>query len=79
MINLIKPEYGFDLEIYSDFPSNSGLGGSSAISAAYQDVSMNLEDPWDTYELSELAFQAERLNFNISGGWQDHNMYIWWI
>ena len=29
------------------------------------------EDPWDTYELSEFMFQAERLNFNISGGWQD--------
>jgi D-glycero-alpha-D-manno-heptose-7-phosphate kinase len=72
LINLIKPEYGFDLEIYSDFPSNSGLGGSSAISAAVLGCFNEFrEDPWDTYELSELAFQAERLNFNISGGWQD--------
>ena len=26
LIKLIAPKYGFELEIYSDFPSNSGLG-----------------------------------------------------
>ena len=72
IIMLIKPEYGFELEIYSDFPPNSGLGGSSAISAAVLGCFNEFrEDPWDTYELSELAFQAERLSLNIAGGWQD--------
>ncbi len=72
IIKLISPEYGFELEIYSDFPSNSGLGGSSAISAAVLGCFNEFrKDPWDTYELSELAFQAERLSLNIAGGWQD--------
>ena len=72
VIKLISPKYGFELEIYSDFPPNSGLGGSSAISAAVLGCFNEFrQDPWDTYELSELAFQAERLNLNISGGWQD--------
>ncbi len=72
LINLINPDYGFDLEIYSDFPSHSGLGGSSAIAAAVLGCFNEFrEDPWDAYELSELAFQAERINLNISGGWQD--------
>ena len=72
VIKLISPKYGFELEIYSDFPSNSGLGGSSAISAAVLGCFNEFrQDPWDTYELSELAFQAERLNLNIAGGWQD--------
>ena len=72
IIKLINPSYGFDLEIYSDFPSHSGLGGSSAISAAVLGCFNEFrDDPWDTYELSELAFQAERLNLDIAGGWQD--------
>tara|TARA_A100001015_G_scaffold257463_1_gene300093 strand:+ start:5529 stop:6884 length:1356 start_codon:yes stop_codon:yes gene_type:complete len=72
IIKLIGPDYGFELEIYSDFPSNSGLGGSSAISAAVLGCFNELrKDPWDKYELSELAFQAERLSLNIAGGWQD--------
>lgn len=72
LIKLISPKHGFELEIYSDFPPNSGLGGSSAISAAVLGCFNEFrQDPWDTYELSELAFQAERLNLNIAGGWQD--------
>ena len=72
IIKLINPDYGFELEIYSDYPSNSGLGGSSAISAAVLGCFNEFrKDPWDTYELSELAFQAERLSLNIAGGWQD--------
>jgi D-glycero-alpha-D-manno-heptose-7-phosphate kinase len=29
------------------------------------------QDRWDLHELSELAFQAERLHLGIAGGWQD--------
>ena len=72
IVKLIDPEYGFELEIYSDFPSNSGLGGSSAMSAAVLGCFNEFrKDPWDTHELSELAFQAERISLNIAGGWQD--------
>lgn len=72
IIRLINPSYGFELEVFSDFPSHSGLGGSSAISAAVLGCFNEFrKDPWDTYELSELAFQAERLSLNIAGGWQD--------
>ena len=28
-------------------------------------------DKWDKYEISELAYQAERLYLGIEGGWQD--------
>jgi D-glycero-alpha-D-manno-heptose-7-phosphate kinase len=72
IVKLLNPNFGFDLEIFSDFPSNSGLGGSSAVSAAVLGCFNEFrDDPWDTYELSELAFQAERLYLNIAGGWQD--------
>ena len=72
IIAVIKPSYGFDLFLRSDFPVGSGLGGSSAATTATIAVFNELrQDRWSTYEIAELAFQAERLCFGIAGGWQD--------
>ncbi|PMZ98235.1 MULTISPECIES: CBS domain-containing protein [unclassified Pseudomonas] len=72
IIAVIKPDYGFDLFLRSDFPVGSGLGGSSAATTATIAVFNELrQDRWSTYEIAELAFQAERLCFGIAGGWQD--------
>ncbi|SDI27496.1 D-glycero-alpha-D-manno-heptose-7-phosphate kinase [Pseudomonas flavescens] len=72
IVSVIKPRYGFDLYLRSDFPVGSGLGGSSAAAiatiAAFNELR---QDRWSTYEIAELAFQAERLCFGIAGGWQD--------
>lgn len=72
IVSVIRPAYGFDLYLRSDFPVGSGLGGSSAattaIIAAFNELR---QDRWNTYEIAELAFQAERLCFGIAGGWQD--------
>ncbi|WP_278412618.1 CBS domain-containing protein [Stutzerimonas kunmingensis] len=72
IVAVIKPKYGFDLYLRSDFPVGSGLGGSSAATTAIIAVFNELrQDRWNTYEIAELAFQAERLCFGIAGGWQD--------
>lgn len=72
IVSVIKPKYGFDLYLRSDFPVGSGLGGSSAATTATIAVFNELrQDRWSTYEIAELAFQAERLCFGIAGGWQD--------
>jgi D-glycero-alpha-D-manno-heptose-7-phosphate kinase len=72
VINTIKPEFGFDLEIRSDFPIGSGLGGSSAVCVAILGCFNEYrEEKWDNYQIAELSFQAERLNLGIAGGWQD--------
>jgi D-glycero-alpha-D-manno-heptose-7-phosphate kinase len=34
IVKFLKPDFGFELEISSDFPPGSGLGGSSVVSAA---------------------------------------------
>ncbi len=71
-INLLKPSFGFDLEISSDFPPHSGLGGSSAVLAAVISCFNEFrEDKLNRYEIAELAFQAERIELSVSGGWQD--------
>ena len=72
VVSVIKPTYGFDLYVRSDFPVGSGLGGSSAVTtavvAAFNEMRL---DRWTTYDVAELAFQAERVCFGIAGGWQD--------
>ncbi len=72
VVSVIKPSYGFDLYVRSDFPVGSGLGGSSAVAtavlAAFNEMRL---DRWTNYEVAELAFQAERVRFGVAGGWQD--------
>ena len=72
VIKMLKPSFGFDLYLNSDFPSGSGLGGSSAVTIAILGCFNELKkDRWNEYELAEMAFQAERIDMGISGGWQD--------
>lgn len=71
-IKVINPSFGFDLYIQSDFPLSSGLGGSavvvSSIIGCFNEFRI---DKLNSYEIAELAYEAERLNMGISGGWQD--------
>ncbi|MHA3902458.1 GHMP family kinase ATP-binding protein [Castellaniella sp. WN] len=72
VISVVRPNYGFNLYLRSDFPVGSGLGGSSAATTAVIAAFNELrQDRWNAYEIAELAFQVERLCFGISGGWQD--------
>lgn len=72
LIKLISPQYGFELSIHCDYPVGSGLGGSSAVLASVLGCFNQFRnDPWDTHEMAELAFQAERLYSGVKGGWQD--------
>lgn len=72
IIKIARPSYGFELYLHSDYPMNSGLGGSAAISSAVLGCFNEFrKDKWDNHEIAELAFQAERIDLGIAGGWQD--------
>lgn len=72
LLKAIHPDFGFELYLNSDFPMNSGLGGSAVVSAAVLGCFNQFrQDRWDSHELAELAFQAERLYLGVAGGWQD--------
>ena len=72
IIELINPKFGFKLHISSDFPVGSGLGGSSVVMSAIIGCFNEFRiDKWTKHEMAEMAYQAERLSFKISGGWQD--------
>ena len=72
LLKAIQPDFGFELYLHSDFPMNSGLGGSAVVSAAVLGCFNQFRrDRWDLHEVAELAYQAERLYLGIEGGWQD--------
>ena len=72
VVSVIRPEFGFELFVHSDFPVGSGLGGSSAVAISVISAFNELRlDKWSSYEIAEMAFHAERLCFGINGGWQD--------
>jgi D-glycero-alpha-D-manno-heptose-7-phosphate kinase len=72
LLKTVHPDFGFELYLHSDFPMNSGLGGSAVVSAVVLGCFNQFrQDRWDLHELAELAFQAERLYFGVAGGWQD--------
>lgn len=72
LLKVVHPEFGFELFLHSDFPMNSGLGGSAVVSACILGCFNKFrQDQWDLHELAEMAFQAERLYLGVAGGWQD--------
>jgi D-glycero-alpha-D-manno-heptose-7-phosphate kinase len=72
VIKAVRPSFGFELFLQSDFPMRSGLGGSAVVTASILGCFNQFRhDKWDQHELAELAFQAERLHFGVAGGWQD--------
>lgn len=72
LLKAVRPDFGFELFLHSDFPMNSGLGGSAVVSAAMLGCFNQFRrDQWDHHELAEIAFQAERLYLGVAGGWQD--------
>jgi D-glycero-alpha-D-manno-heptose-7-phosphate kinase len=72
LLRAIHPDFGFELFLHSDFPMNSGLGGSAVVSAAVLGCFNQFRrDQWDLHELAEIAYQAERHYLGVAGGWQD--------
>ncbi len=71
-IRVLRPEFGFELWSGSDFLPGSGLGGSATVLAAMIGALNELrEDKFDRYAIAELAFEAERIELGVHGGWQD--------
>ena len=61
-----------ELHLESNAPPGSGLGGSSTVASVTAGLINHLrEDKLDDYQLAEIAFQAERVELGIDGGWQD--------
>jgi len=65
-------ECGIEVAIRSDAPAGSGLGGSSALTAAMLGALAALKgQAISTYDLAELNYVIERVDLKIAGGKQD--------
>lgn len=72
VIKLMQIDCGIDLYFQSDVPPGTGLGGSASVASVAAGLLNHVkEDKLDDYQLAEIAFQAERVEIGIAGGWQD--------
>lgn len=72
VIRLVDPSFGFEIEIRTDFPVGSGLGGSSSVAVAILGCFNEIRsEKWTKKEIVDIAYQAERHCLGIEGGWQD--------
>jgi len=72
-IKIMQPNYGFILETFAEFEPGTGLGGSSAVVVSVLGA-LNYfrnEQQLDIYQISDLAYQVERIDMKMQGGWQD--------
>lgn len=72
VIYRLRTRRGMELDVRSAAPPGSGLGGSSAVTAALIGVvAAYTGQALDCYEQAELNFQVERQDLGIQGGKQD--------
>ena len=72
-IKIMQPEFGFNIETYAEFEPGTGLGGSSAVVVSVLGA-LNYfrnEKQLDIYQIADMAYQVERIDMGMTGGWQD--------
>ncbi|MHA1724570.1 MAG: GHMP family kinase ATP-binding protein [Promethearchaeota archaeon] len=71
-VNILNVSHGFDIITYSDLPTGSGMGGSSALTVALIGAFDKFYQ-WDLTrkEIAEKAYYIERVELNQKGGYQD--------
>ncbi len=71
-IQRVGVDRGMDLDIRTEAPRGSGLGGSSALTAAVLAATAAMQSQhYSAYELAELNYLIERVDLKIAGGKQD--------
>ncbi len=72
ILNVLNVKEGFDINIYSELPAGSGMGGSSSLSVAligalnkYYQLGLS------KHEIAQKACDIERIELKQKGGYQD--------
>ncbi len=72
VINVLEIKEGFDIIVYSELPTGSGMGGSSSLSVALIGAFnkyLNLE--LSKHDIAQKAYNIERIELRQKGGYQD--------
>jgi D-glycero-alpha-D-manno-heptose-7-phosphate kinase len=71
-IDRMRIDVGLDVDIESEAPAGSGLGGSSALVTAVVAALACLDErPMTCEEMARTSYVIEREDLRIAGGWQD--------
>jgi D-glycero-alpha-D-manno-heptose-7-phosphate kinase len=72
IIRVLNPDFGFDVHAYNDVPPGRGLGSSATFAVLVAKLISQLQGKeYNDYKLAEMAYDAERKELGIGGGWQD--------
>ncbi len=72
IINVMKPDFGFELYLHNDVPPGRGLGSSASLAVLIVKlISTMQESSHDDYKIAEIAYKVETEELKIKGGWQD--------
>jgi D-glycero-alpha-D-manno-heptose-7-phosphate kinase len=72
VINIIKPNFGFELYLRNDIPPGRGLGSSASLSVLVTKLLNQLQGVYcNDNKIAEIAYRAEHEELGIEGGWQD--------
>jgi len=72
VINVIKPDFGFELYLHNDIPPGRGLGSSASLSVLITKLLSQLQGiSCNDNRIAEIAYKSEHEELGIEGGWQD--------
>lgn len=70
--NIMKPDFGFEIYSRNDVPPERGLGSSASFSVLVAKLIGELQEKkYSESDLAKIAYDAERKELKIPGGWQD--------
>ena len=72
IIKKIKPDFGFELYIHNDIPPGRGLGSSASFAVLLTKLLSQMQGKeYSDEEAAKIAYEAEKEELGIKGGWQD--------
>ncbi|MEM4259550.1 MAG: sugar phosphate nucleotidyltransferase [Candidatus Pacearchaeota archaeon] len=72
VINILKPDFGFDLYISNDLPPGRGLASSASLAVLVSSIISSMQGAnLDDYKIANIARRAEIEELGIKGGLQD--------
>lgn len=72
VINVLNINHGFNINVYSELPPGSGMGGSSSLCVALIGAfNLYFNMKMSVHEIAQKAYDIERIELGQKGGYQD--------
>jgi len=72
LVNIMKPDFGFELYLSNDVAPGRGLGSSASLAVLVTKLFSQLQSiEYSDEKIVEIAYKAEHDELKVMGGWQD--------